>query len=791
MLIILTNLYNDFKNLLSLDFFVLLSFCSIVLFVIILILLVKYYRNYNNINYYLNIARTTSIALAQNNEIISFNETGEIVYTTHPNSYSNKSEFINNLNKRIAINIDFKEFCQSLDSGGEYQAVLTSKDIRKYKKRLMTSIHTVDEKHSFIKAPLTTVIITDITQYYSQTDELIRGYRKLETFIDNLPLGIFYIDNKGQILGCNITFASYLKVSKDKVIGSSIHDFIDNFEMSKIYNEPLKVTLKARYFTGIQVFLIKPPLVSFTSLQPLIVLKTSEVIKEIKEEQSNDNNIAFIHSAIPSIMVTSDGSIESKNKAFVNLINNDKLLRIRHNILDFVRDNIEGKSNRKDLKSSLTNSQNKPMELQLDCGDSHDKIVQTYIGHINLSNKSSNILVQFVDISSQKILEQQFLQSQKIQAVGQLASGIAHDFNNLLTAMIGFCDLLLQRYTPNDLSYGDVVQIKQNASRAANLVRQLLAFSRQQTLKPQIVSITDTLMDMSSLLKRLLGPNIDFRFNHGKDLWPVKVDNGQFEQVVMNLVVNARDAMHHKGNLVIQTRNYYADRDFQCFDDIAKSGDYVLLEVVDTGCGMDTNTMKHIFEPFFTRKITDIKKGTGSGTGLGLSTVYGIVKQTGGHIKVESEINKGTNFQIFIPRYTGSDTVTKTSNISQYQDLSGSETILLVEDEDAVRKFATRALRDRGYNVVEATNGVEALKIAENIKIDLLITDVIMPKVDGPTLNKRLREVKGNFKTIFISGYTEDTFRQDLDKDFGIHFMQKPFTLRDLANKVKEVLHNE
>lgn len=773
------NLYMVLKNFLSVDTLAILSLSSTVGLIIVLILCFIYYRKYNSINYYLNIVRTISVALAKNNVVIAFNEDCNIIFSTHPAIYKTQDDFINRLRSELAINLELKALLKAIDTSSNCQVLLSGRG--RNIKYIIAAVHALDAKRSFTGTPITIVILSEITQYYSQIEEIVRSYKKLENFIDNLPIGIFYIDKQGKILGCNITFSSYLRTGKDKVIGTQVTDYIDSFEMSKIYNEPLKVNLKSSAFGDVPVFLIKPPLMSFSSMQPLLVIKTSEVTPE-NRKNSNITTDVLNPSTIPAVIVDNDGTIKYKNTAFAKFVSNNRSIELRKNITEYFNSYDKNQS----LNKFLT-VQSPLMDISFNCSNTINKRVQVY--HARLTT-TRQILLQFIELPSQQVIDQQFMQSQKIQAVGQLASGIAHDFNNLLTAMIGFCDLLLRRYTSDDPSYDDVVQIKQNASRAANLVRQLLAFSRQQTLTPQVVSITDMLVDISPLIKRLLGPNIDFRLNHGTGIWAVKIDNSQFEQVVMNLSVNARDAMNGKGSLTIQTRNYYTDRDFKCFDDIATAGDYVLLEVIDTGCGMDQDTIRHIFEPFFTRKIADVKKGSGSGTGLGLATVYGIVKQTGGHIIVDSVIGKGTNFQIYIPRYKGDNTISSSEQKPIFKDLSGTETVLLVEDEEAVRHFVARALRDKGYTVVEASNGTDALKIAENNDFALLITDVIMPKIDGPTLNKKLREIKKDFKTIFISGYTEDTFRNDLDKNLGIHFMQKPFTLRDLVNKVKQVLNN-
>jgi two-component system cell cycle sensor histidine kinase/response regulator CckA len=391
-------------------------------------------------------------------------------------------------------------------------------------------------------------------------------------------------------------------------------------------------------------------------------------------------------------------------------------------------------------------------------------------------------MLQFLDISEQKRLERQFIQSQKMQAVGQLAGGIAHDFNNLLTAMIGYCDLLLQRYLPNDPAYSDVVQIQQNANRAADLVRQLLAFSRQQTLQPKVVYITDHLNQLSDLLRRLIGAGIELKMIHGRDLWPVKVDVSQLGQVIMNLAVNARDAM--TSVLTIRTSNYQCLKQQRMGHDLVAKGDYVMIEVMDTGQGIPPEHLEHIFEPFFSTKEV------GEGTGLGLSMVYGIMKQTGGFVLVDSVLNEGTTFRILLPRHEGGEEEASAPPIeTSSKDLTGGGTILLVEDEDAVRMFSARALREKGYRVIEADSGEAALETLKNgERFDLLVTDVVMPKMDGPTLSKKVRDLYPETKTIFISGYTEDTFRKNLDHNAKIHFLPKPFTLKDLASKVKEVL---
>jgi two-component system cell cycle sensor histidine kinase/response regulator CckA len=399
----------------------------------------------------------------------------------------------------------------------------------------------------------------------------------------------------------------------------------------------------------------------------------------------------------------------------------------------------------------------------------------------------SGFIVHLLNTTEQKALEAQFVQSQKMQAVGQLAGGIAHDFNNLLTAMIGFSDLLLLRHRPGDQSFADIMQIKQNANRAANLVRQLLAFSRQQTLQPRILNVTDILAELSHLLRRLIGETIELKVVHGRGLGQIKADQGQLEQVIINLAVNARDAMKTGGRLEIRTSNVTTGKVRRHKGEIMPPGDYVQLQVIDTGHGIAENIIDRIFDPFFSTK------GIGEGTGLGLSTVYGIVKQTGGFIFVESRAGGGTSFSIFLPKYLPVAGVVQAElEAPRKLDLTGVGTILLVEDEEPVRAFSARALRNKGYTILEAPSGEAALELlqkgADAVQIDLLVTDVVMPNIDGPELVQRVAKLYPELKVIFISGYAEDSFRRRVGEDREVHFLPKPFSLKQLAGKVKEVL---
>ncbi len=412
--------------------------------------------------------------------------------------------------------------------------------------------------------------------------------------------------------------------------------------------------------------------------------------------------------------------------------------------------------------------------------------VRMFISGVEQGAESDEAAILYaLDMTEQRQLEEQFAQGMKMQAVGQLAGGVAHDFNNVLTAIIGFSDLLLLKHKPSDPSFGDIMSIKQSANRAAGLVRQLLAFSRRQTLRPQVLEISQHIDDLTVLLKRLIGEHVTLDVEHGRNVWPVRADLVQLEQVIINLAVNARDAMPEGGQITLRTRNIEeaeaATLDYRGMP----AADYVLIEVADTGTGMSQEVMEKIFEPFFSTKEL------GKGTGLGLSMVYGIIKQTGGFIYPESEMGKGTTFRIFLPRHIPVETEQVAKAVAApVKDLTGNERILIVEDEESVRMFSARALSATGYEVFEAGSGEEALEVIEEEegRLDLIISDVVMPEMDGPSLLKEVRKSYPEMKVIFVSGYAEESVRQGLEDDRSVEFLPKPYSLDQINSKVKEVL---
>jgi two-component system cell cycle sensor histidine kinase/response regulator CckA len=390
------------------------------------------------------------------------------------------------------------------------------------------------------------------------------------------------------------------------------------------------------------------------------------------------------------------------------------------------------------------------------------------------------VLAVLQDATALKTLEAQFVQSQKMQAIGQLAGGVAHDFNNLLTAIAGHCDLLLLRHEREDPDYADLVQIHQNANRAAALVSQLLAFSRKQTLKPERLDLEDVLSDLAHLLNRLVGEKVRMQLNHAQGLGPIRADKRQLEQVLMNLVVNARDAMPGGGTIRIETEAVTLAEPMTRDRATVPAGDYAVIRVADTGTGIPPDRLQKIFEPFFTTKKV------GEGTGLGLSTAYGIVKQSGGFIFVDSTPGEGSVFLLYFPIHSGPAEVAE-EVVKKVVLKQGEGVVLLVEDEAPVRAFASRALRMRGYTVLEAENAEEALKALEDptLSVDIFVTDVVMPGMDGPSWVKLALESRPNVKVIFVSGYAEDSLSETQARIPNSVFLPKPFSLGDLTAMVQ------
>ncbi len=471
------------------------------------------------------------------------------------------------------------------------------------------------------------------------------------------------------------------------------------------------------------------------------------------------------------------GKLIEANEAFARFFGEHAIGRI----LDDLVEPADKSDIAEALRRAAAGEESETVEFSI-AGDS-DRMAQLYARRLNEPDRR-RLILYLVDISEQKALETKFAQSQKMQAVGLLAGGVAHDFNNLLTVIIGNCEFLLMRHPAGDPSFKDINEIHQNALRAATLVGQLLAFSRKQTLQPRVLVLRDVIGELTLMLRRLLRESVELKVDHGADLWPVNADEAQLSNAIINLVVNARDAMPKGGTVTIVTANETVAQAAAFGSGVMPPGDYVRIEVRDTGVGIPKEHLGKIFDPFFTTKPV------GQGTGLGLATVYGIVKQTGGFISVDSEPGKGTTFRIYLPRHNSEAGAPAEPEQLPVRDITGEDTILLVEDEEAVRSFAARALKLRGYNVLEAAGGEEALELVRQYQgiIHLLITDVVMPNMDGPTLVRAVKRLKPDMAVIFMSGYADDAFRRHDEKAEELHFLPKPFGLKVLAAKVKDVL---
>ncbi|GAA6175258.1 ATP-binding protein [Sulfitobacter pacificus] len=491
---------------------------------------------------------------------------------------------------------------------------------------------------------------------------------------------------------------------------------------------------------------------------------------------------AFEDLPVPLIKVAPDGKVKTFNRMAANLVGvalednvhlSNLMEGLGRSIADWINDTL---AFRKVQKSEFLRLKRTDREV----------FVQVVLSHVMDEGEPSLVAVLH-DATELKTLEAQFVQSQKMQAIGQLAGGVAHDFNNLLTAISGHCDLLLLRRDQSDPDYGDLIQINQNANRAASLVGQLLAFSRKQTLRLETIDMRDTLADLTHLLNRLVGEKITLTLTHDPVLKPVRADKRQLEQVLMNLVVNARDSMPAGGEIRVTTEYIELKEPLDRDRASVPPGQYVTVQVSDDGAGIAPDKLQKVFEPFYTTKRT------GEGTGLGLSTAYGIIKQSNGYIFVDSVVDKGTTFILYLPVYVTQPAKTQKvpDKVMATPPQSEEGVILLVEDEAPVRAFASRALRLRGYTVLEADSAEAALKTLEDqsLSIDVFVTDVVMPGMNGPSWVREALKIRPDVRVVFVSGYAEDSFGEEQTRIPNSVFLPKPFSLSDLTETVQSQLH--
>ena len=603
-----------------------------------------------------------------------------------------------------------------------------------------------------------------------------------ERLIQKHCVGAYLLNHRGVILSVNDTFLKMFELNSIEN-GTTFANFLTkNYNKEKVIDNNT-VTLSTTTGIKFKAYISQAAFYDKNNHSYIYGLLTP-----VNSDTLNYHlHPCFIEAPIAVLQCNTDGKILKSNNTLKRLVKHSK---------EYIFEYILPSYNKK-IKKYFQNNIVKNMSLEAQLYNNlYVKI------HFNKFIHQNNmfIICYITDSEDRKNLEIQLEQSQKMQAIGQLAGGIAHDFNNILTAIIGFCDLLLIRHTATDPSFSDIMQIKQNANRATNLIKQLLAFSRKQTLQPKIFDVNNIIADLLHMIKRLINESIELKIQYEQNINLVKADLCQLEQVIINLVVNARAAMETGGQLTIKTYNTKTDALKTLLKDMfspdkeqIEDGEYVAIEVSDTGHGMEDKIMKKIFDPFFSTKETV------AGIGLGLSTVYGIVKQTDGYIYVKSTVNLGTTFIILIPTVHLSSNNDIEIPYNKYSnevstvlpEISASTTILLIEDEDPVRIFVTKALTKKGFKVIDISCGDQALEIINKYPIDIVISDVVMPKISGPEIVEKILKVKPNIQIIFISGYAEEVFNKHNNINASkINFLSKPFTLKQLTEKVLEISNN-
>lgn len=651
--------------------------------------------------------------------------------------------------------------------------------------------------------------ISDITRDRERQEDVFQELQHAIEYLDHAPCGFFSVNAAGNLVYVNATLANWLDHDLAEIGsgGLKLTDIVSGDGAAlltsiaavpgEVKTEVFDIDLRMRGGRTMPVRLYHKLAFGADGIPGA---SRTLVISRARDERSDPQRAAevrfmrfFDHTPMAIATVDRGGTVVRANARFAKLAQNldpegaaNKSIfravnaRDRSLLIAAINQAAEGQG---DIA---------PVEAMLE--GARERWGQFFVTAVEEDERETEAaIVYLLETTERRALENQINQSQKMDMVGQLAGGIAHDFNNVLSAIMMANDFLLNAHKPTDPSFQDIMQIKQNATRAATLVRQLLAFSRRQTLRPQVLDLGDALSDLTMLLRRLIGEKVKLDLVHGRDLWPVKVDVSQFEQVIVNLAVNARDAMPDGGKLTVRTANVTSEESGKLAYKGMPAAEYVRIDVTDTGSGIAPDIVDKIFEPFFSTKEV------GKGTGLGLSTVYGIVKQTGGFVYVDSEADQGTSFHIFLPRHhpeleahpepTGANRE-PSGEAKPRADLTGQGTILLVEDEEGLRSLNARGLRSRGYSVIEASNGIEALEALEekNGAVDLVVSDVVMPEMDGPTLLKTMRGRNPDLKIIFVSGYAEDAFEKSLPENQQFAFLPKPFTLSQLVAAVKETM---
>ncbi len=656
--------------------------------------------------------------------------------------------------------------------------------------------------------------VADVTHDRARQENVFQELQHAIDYLDHAPAGFFSVDSAGDIVYLNATLADWLDHDLAQVGAGSLKlgDIVAgegaallttlNAAPGDVKTEVLDLDLKTRGGKPVPVRLYHK--VAYGA-DGIAGVSRTLVLNRAKDDGSDPQRAAevrfmrfFQNTPMAIATVDKTGRVARNNARFASTFE-DILKGDERSILSVATERDRPALEAAIRKAGEGQGDIAPVEAAL--AGASERWATFFVSAVEEEERDGEAAIVYaLETTAQRSLENRIYQQQKMESVGQLAGGIAHDFNNVLSVIMMATDFLLNAHKPTDPGFQDIIQIKQNANRGAALVRQLLAFSRKQTLRPQVLDLNETLNDLTMLLRRLIGEKVTLTTAFGRDLWPVKADISQFEQVIVNLAVNARDAMPDGGKLTVRTANVPASESGTLAYKGMPSADHVLVEVSDTGTGIPPDIVDKIFEPFFSTKEV------GKGTGLGLSTVYGIVKQTGGFIYVNS-VPGNTAFRMFLPRYVAGveDAVPRIPDAeapapaagapavaaarAAGADLTGQGTILLVEDEEGLRALNARGLASRGYTVFEASNGVDAIEVLDKKgDVDLVVSDVVMPEMDGPTLLKELRRRNPKLKVIFVSGYAEEAFQKNLPEQEQYEFLAKPFTLKQLVSKVKETM---
>jgi two-component system cell cycle sensor histidine kinase/response regulator CckA len=691
--------------------------------------------------------------------------------------------------------------------------------------------------------------IADVTRELERQENVFQELQHAIDYLDHAPAGFFSVDADGDISYLNATLAEWLDHDLAQIGsgGLKLGDIVAGEGAAllttltgapgDVKTELLDIDLKTRHGKNVPARLFHKvafgPQGTAGPSRTLVLNRARDGVAD-PLRAAEVRFVRFFHNTPMAIAtVDANGKIARSNALFARLFNpvlvNQETgttagasAADRRSILA-----VAAERDRPALEAAIRTAADgqgeiAPVDAAIEGTDRSARFYATPVEEADEGDQEAAI-VYALDTTEQRALETQVAQQQKMETIGRLAGSVAHDFNNLLGAIMMATDFLLNAHRPTDPSFQDIMQIKQNANRAAGLVRQLLAFSRKQTLRPLVVDLGEAVSDLTMLMRRLIGEHVRLNVVHSRDLWSVRADIGQFEQAIINLAVNARDAMPNGGTLTMRTANTDAEASARLpYKPTMPVGEYVSVEVSDSGTGIAPEIIDKIFDPFYTTKEI------GKGTGLGLATVYGFIKQTGGFIFVDSELGKGTTFRIFIPRFIpaadaaaprpeagtagdGAGGAGEQATKDAAKDataagaaldaaavdarraatvLTGHGTILLVEDEEGLRALNARGLKSRGYTVVEASNGVEAIEALEagDAHIDLVVSDVMMPEMDGPTLFKELRQRRPDIRVIFVSGYAEDAFQKSLPDAGQFDFLPKPFTLKQLVAQVKQTM---